>query len=59
MDLFEDIKNIIGCDYISDLPGNRERVYRILSENFFMKYPKEQRDDFDHYMSKTSPSEKL
>lgn len=49
-DLFEDMKNRIGCSYISDLPFHKRRIWRELKHFPLSAYPENQKQDFFHYV---------
>lgn len=49
-DLFEDMKNRIGCVYISDLPYYKQAVWTELKRLPLSDYPEEQKQDFFRYV---------
>lgn len=49
-DIFEDMVELTGCNYISDLPHRRKRVLEELKELPPHSYPKEQLEKFSHYV---------
>lgn len=51
-DLFEDLREAIGCTYISDirLDGNRLQAILVASSFSHENYSKKQWDDISHYL---------
>lgn len=49
-DIFEDVKEIIGVQYISDIPHHREKVLRILEDLEFTDYTAKSIKDFMIYV---------
>lgn len=49
-DIFEDMVELTGCNYISDLPHRRKRVLEELKGLPPYSYPKEQLEKFSHYV---------
>ena len=49
-DIFEDMVELTGCNYISDLPHRRKRVLEELKELPPHSYQKEQLEKFSHYV---------
>ena len=49
-DIFEDMKDCIGCDKISDLPYRKRAVWEIIKQHSSLDYPKEQLQKFSHYV---------
>lgn len=50
IDIFEDMKEQIGCNFISDLPYRRKKVMEELKNLPPCAYPKEQLEKFSHYV---------
>lgn len=50
-DLFEDVREIMGCLYISDLRRHQKEILAKIPKKFFDQYSKEQRQDFYDYIS--------
>ncbi len=50
MDLFEDMKERLGCEYVSDLHSLKEEILTIIETGVLLKYPKQQREDFYRYI---------
>lgn len=49
-DLFNDMKNRIGCAYISDLPNNPSKVWRELKKMKLSDYSEAQKAEFSRYV---------
>ncbi|BFK26061.1 MAG: hypothetical protein E6124_24990 [Blautia producta] len=49
-DIFEDMVELAGCNFISDLPYSRKRVLEELKKLPPHSYPKEQLEKFSHYV---------
>lgn len=49
-DIFEEMVELVGCNYISDLPYCRKRVLEELKKLSPHSYPKEQLEKFSHYV---------
>lgn len=41
-DIFEDMKDWVGCKYISDLPYRKREVWEIIKQHSPLAYPEEQ-----------------
>lgn len=48
--IFADMQNIVKCEYISDLPGYKDQIKKMLKQIDTNKYKKEQFDDFKNYI---------
>ena len=48
-DIFEDMKERVGCENISDLPYRKRMVWEIIKQHSPLDYPKEQLEKFSHY----------
>lgn len=48
-DIFEDMKECIGCNDVSDLPYRKREVWEEIKRQLPLKYPKEQLEKFSHY----------
>ena len=51
-DIFEDMKDYIGCNDVSDLPYRKREVWEEIKRQLPLKYPKEQ-------LEKLNPPEDL
>ena len=51
-DIFEDMKDCIGCNDVSDLPDRKHEVWEEIKRQLPLKYPKEQ-------LEKLNPPEDL
>lgn len=52
-DIFERIRSMVGCIYISDLPYHPDRVWSCLltmGEGELSRYPEKQMEDFSGYV---------
>ena len=49
-DIFEDMKEYIGCNDVSDLPYRKREVWEEIKRQLPLKYPKEQLEKFSHYV---------
>lgn len=49
-DIFEDMVELTGCNYISDLLYRRKRVLEELKKLPPYSYPKQQLEKFSHYV---------
>ena len=49
-DIFEDMKERVGCENISDLPYRKRIVWEIIKQHSPLDYPKEQLQKFSHYV---------
>ena len=49
-DIFEDMKERVGCENISDLPYRKRMVWEIIKQHSPLDYPKEQLEKFSHYV---------
>lgn len=49
-DLFEEMRRKVGCTYISDLPQNRDALFRELDTIDLNSYPKHIIVDFLQYV---------
>ena len=50
IDIFEDMKERVGCDSISDLPYRKRAVWEEIKRLSPTAYPKEQLEKFSHYV---------
>ena len=50
IDIFEDVKERVGCDNISDLPYRKRAVWEEINQLPPTAYPKEQLEKFSHYV---------
>ena len=50
IDIFEDVKERVGCDNISDLPYRKRAVWEEIKQLPPTAYPKEQLEKFSHYV---------
>ena len=48
IDIFEDMKEHVGCDNISDLPYRKRAVWEEIKRLSPTAYPKEQLEKFSH-----------
>lgn len=53
-DIFSDMKTIIGCSYISDLPHRRYMVWNEMKYMYLADYSQKQIEDFLKYVFGTS-----
>lgn len=49
-DIFEDMQEIIGCDYISDLPQYGYQILHEMKSLNLSQYDKKQLEDFSVYV---------
>lgn len=49
-DIFEDMREKIGCPFISDLPGYKRAVWFEMRRMALGDYPQEQLEDFSRYV---------
>lgn len=49
-DIFEDMKERVGCENISDLPYRKRMVWEIIKQHSPLDYPKKQLEKFSHYV---------
>ena len=49
-DIFEDMKERVGCENISDLPYRKRAVWEIIKQRSPLDYPKEQLQKFSYYV---------
>lgn len=49
-DIFENMKELVGCDNISDLPYRKRAVWEEIKRQSPLTYPKEQLEKFSHYV---------
>ena len=49
-DIFEDMKERVGCENISDLPYRKRAVWEIIKQHSPLDYPKEQLQKFSYYV---------
>mgnify|MGYP001629597745 FL=1 len=49
-DIFEDMKERVGCENISDLPYCKRAVWKTMKQLSPLDYPKEQLEKFSHYV---------
>ena len=49
-DIFEDMKECIGCNDVSDLPYRKREVWEEIKRQLPLKYPKEQLEKFSQYV---------
>ena len=49
-DIFENMKDYIGCNYVSDLPYRKREVWEEIKRQIPLQYPKEQLEKFSHYV---------
>lgn len=57
MDLFEDMREMLGCEYISDLRFLKRRIMGMMKMGVHLKYSKQQREDFCQYIFRGSYQE--
>ena len=50
IDIFEDMKDCIGCNDVSDLPYRKREVWEEIKRQIPLQYPKEQLEKFSHYV---------
>ncbi len=49
-DIFEDFRELVGCEYISDLPNKKEEVFELMERVKFSDYRPEQVTEFLDYV---------
>ena len=49
-DIFEDMAYCVGCEYISDLPYRKRKVWEVIKRQSPLAYPMEQLEKFSHYV---------
>lgn len=49
-DIFEDMAYWTGCEYISDLPYRKRKVWETIKRHSPLDYPAEQLEKFSHYV---------
>ena len=49
-DIFEDMKELVGCKDVSDLPYRKREVWEEIKRQSPLSYPKEQLEKFSHYV---------
>jgi len=49
-DIFEDMKELVGCKDVSDLPYRKRKVWEEIKRQSLLAYPKEQLEKFSHYV---------
>ena len=49
-DIFEDMRKLVGCEFISDLPYRKEEVFDVMERVRFSDYPPEQVTEFLDYV---------
>ncbi len=49
-DIFNDFKELVGCEYISDLPNKKEEVFELMERVRFSDYSLEQVTEFLDYV---------
>lgn len=49
-DIFEDMKDCIGCHDVSNLPYHKREVWEEIKRQLPLTYPKEQLEKFSHYV---------
>ena len=49
-DIFEDMVELAGCNFISDLPYHKREVWEEIKRQLPLDYPKEQLEKFSHYV---------
>ena len=49
-DIFEDMKDCIGCHDVSDLPYHKREVWEEIKRQLPLTYSKEQLEKFSHYV---------
>ena len=48
-DIFEDMKDAVGCD-VPDLPCHKREVWEEIKRHLPLAYPEEQLEKFSHYV---------
>ena len=49
-DIFEDMKDYIGCNDVSDLPYRKRKVWEVIKRQSPLAYHMEQLEKFSHYV---------
>lgn len=49
-DIFEDFRELVGCDFISDLPYRKEEVFDVMKRVRFSDYSPEKVTEFLDYV---------
>lgn len=49
-DIFEDMRELVGCEFISDLPYRKEEVFDVMERVRFSDYPPEKVTEFLDYV---------
>lgn len=49
-DIFEDMKELVGCRDVSDLPYHKREVWQEIKRQSSLAYPMEQLEKFSHYV---------
>lgn len=49
-DIFEDMVYWVDCEYISDLPYRKRKVWEVIKRQSPLAYPMEQLEKFSHYV---------
>lgn len=52
-DIFEDFRELVGCDFISDLPYRKEDVFEAMERVRFSDYPPDKVTEFLDYVFNT------
>lgn len=53
-DIFRDMQEKVGCEYISDLPSYKRKVWHEIKRRNLARYSKKQLEDFSKYVFGTS-----
>ena len=49
-DIFENMKELVGCKDVSDLPYRKRKVWEEIKRQSLLANPKEQLEKFSHYV---------
>lgn len=49
-DIFENMKELVGCKDVLDLPYRKREVWEEIKRQSLLAYPKEQLEKFSHYV---------
>ena len=49
-DIFKDMQAKVGCDYLSDLPSYKRKVWHEMKQLNLADYPQKQLEDFAGYV---------
>ena len=49
-DIFKDMQEKVGCEYISDLPSYKRVIWKELKKQNLSQYDKKQLEDFSNYV---------